>query len=130
MPPHDPRTPAHLPPARTRREFLFPAGGGLGCIALSWLLRRDAAWGDQDKPGGSPNPLAAKTPHFPARAKSVIFLFMVGGPSQIDLFDPKPDLEKWKGKPLPESVGKPVSQFTKGDSPLLPSTRRFKQHGA
>jgi hypothetical protein len=54
---------------------------------------------------------------------------MVGGPSPLDLFDPKPELEKWKGKPLPESLGKFPSQFTKGDSGLLPSTRKFKKHG-
>ena len=54
---------------------------------------------------------------------------MVGGPSHIDLFDPKPELIKHQGKPLPESFGKPVSQFTKGDTPLLASTRTFKKHG-
>jgi hypothetical protein len=54
---------------------------------------------------------------------------MVGGPSQVDLFDPKPELIKQHGKPLPESFGKPVSQFTKGDTPLLGSTRKFKKHG-
>jgi hypothetical protein len=56
-------------------------------------------------------------------------MFMVGGPSPIDLYDPKPELEKWRGKRLPESLGKFPSQFTKGDSALLPSTRKFKQHG-
>ena len=60
----------------------------------------------------SANPLRAKPPHHEAKAKSLIFLFMVGGPSPIDLFDPKPELLKHQGKPLPESFGKPVSQFT------------------
>src|SRR5262245_54710487 len=114
----------HLPTAVDRRDFLFRAGGGLAGIALSWHLERDAAAAP-----GTANPLAPKKPHFEAKAKSVIFLFMVGGPSPIDLFDPKPELEKWRGKPLPESLGKFPSQFTKGDSGLLPSSRKFKQYG-
>lgn len=116
---------SHIPPATDRRDFLYRAGGGLGGIALSWLLQRDSF----ARASGSTNPLAPKKPHFEAKAKSVIFMFMVGGPSPVDLFDPKPELEKWKGKPLPESLGKFPSQFTKGDSGLLPSTRKFKQHG-
>ena len=123
---YNPRLAPHLPRARSRREFLFEAGGGLGGIALAWLLsQKSRARGAES----AKNPLAAKLPHFEAKAKSVIFMFMVGGPSQVDLFDPKPELEKWKGKPLPESVGRPKSQFTKGDEALLPSTRKFAQHG-
>jgi hypothetical protein len=117
--------PPHFPRARSRRDFLLRAGGGFGALALSWLLARD---GHAAGPAAA-NPLAARPPHFPARAKSVIFLFMVGGPSHIDLFDPKPELAKWQGKPLPESFGRPVSQFTKGDTPLLASTRTFRKHG-
>jgi hypothetical protein len=123
MPPPDS---AHLPLAHSRRDFLYRAGGGLGGIALSWLLARDGVRAEEKK---SANPLAAKAPHFEAKAKSIIFLFMVGGPSPVDLFDPKPELTKQHGKPLPESFGKPVSQFTKGDTPLLASTRTFKKHG-
>ncbi|HJT76756.1 MAG TPA: DUF1501 domain-containing protein, partial [Gemmataceae bacterium] len=59
----------------------------------------------------------------------VIFLFMVGGPSHIDLFDPKPALRQYQGQPLPASFGRPVSQFTKGDTPLLASSRTFAKHG-
>jgi hypothetical protein len=116
---------SHIPPAADRRDFLFRAGGGLGGIALSWLMARDAA----ASPTPTVNPLAPKKPHFEAKAKSVIFMFMVGGPSPVDLFEPKPELEKWRGKPLPASLGKFPSQFTKGDSGLLPSTRKFKKHG-
>src|SRR5713101_5770209 len=121
----------HSSRAQSRRDFLYRAGGGLGGIALSWLMARD---GVASPPGanasGSPsNPLAARPPHFEAKAKSIIFLFMVGGPSPVDLFDPKPELTKQHGKPLPESFGKPISQFTKGDTPLLASTRTFKKHG-
>jgi len=118
---------SHIPPAADRRDFLFRAGGGLGGLALSWLLHRDATAAPGAK--AAANPLVAKKPLFEAKAKSVIFMFMVGGPSPVDLFDPKPELEKWRGKPLPESLGKFPSQFTKGDSGLLPSTRKFKQHG-
>jgi hypothetical protein len=114
----------HFPHARSRREFLFQAGGGLGGIALSWLMQREAQAAAKNA-----NPLAARAAHFPARAKSVIFMFMVGGPSQVDLFYPKPELEKWRGQPLPESIGRPMSQFTKGNEALLPSTRSFKRHG-
>jgi hypothetical protein len=118
--------PCHQPALRSRRDFLFQAGGGFGSLALAWLLARDGIAGDTGKIA---NPLAAKPPHFPAKAKSVIFMFMVGGPSPIDLFDPKPELQKRHGQPLPESFGRPVSQFTKGDTPLLASTRKFKKHG-
>jgi hypothetical protein len=109
----------------SRRDFLWQAGGGCGGLALSWLLARDSHAASK----AIVNPLAARKPHHEARAKRVIFLFMVGGPSPIDLFDPKPALKKWHGKPLPESFGKPVSQFTKGDTPLLASTRVFRRHG-
>src|SRR6266700_1098566 len=118
---------SHIPAARSRRDFLLEAGGGFGALALSWLLARDGYAADTAK--AALNPLAAKPPHFEAKAKSVIFMFMVGGPSQVDLFDPKPELQKRHGQPLPESFGKPVSQFTKGDTPLLASTRKFKKHG-
>ncbi len=114
----------HLRTAKTRREFIFQAGGGLGGVALAWLMQRDAR-----AAAPASNPLGPKVAHFPPRAKSVIFMFMVGGPSQVDLFDPKPELEKWRGKPLPESVGRPMSQFTKGNEALLPSSRVFKRHG-
>jgi hypothetical protein len=116
---------SHIPPALSRRDFLHRAGGGLGGLALSWLLARD---GYAAEPSAA-NALAARPPHFPARADAVIFLFMVGGPSQVDLFDPKPELTRRHGQPLPESFGKPVSQFTKGDTPLLASTRKFARHG-
>jgi hypothetical protein len=117
---------SHFPLAQSRRDFLFQAGGGFGALALSWLLARDgyASFGN-----ASENPLAAKKPHFNARAKSVIFMFMVGGPSPLDLFDPKPELKKRQGQPLPKSFGMPISQFTKGDTPLLASSRAFSNHG-
>jgi hypothetical protein len=93
-------------------------------LALTWLLAREARSADKVA-----NPLTARKPHFKAKAKACIFMFMVGGPSQVDLFDPKPELAKHHGQPLPESFGKPVSQFTKGDTPLLASTRKFQKYG-
>ncbi|MDX2154660.1 MAG: DUF1501 domain-containing protein [Bryobacteraceae bacterium] len=75
------------------------------------------------------NPLAAKPAHFPGKAKSVIFLFMVGAPSHIDTFDPKPDLNRFEGQKLPASFGKVVSQFTDGSDPILPTPWTFSRHG-
>jgi hypothetical protein len=74
---------------RTRRDLLKVVGTGFGYAGLSALLHAEA------------NPMAPKAPHFPARAKRVIFLFLNGGPSQVDTFDPKPMLQKFSGKPIP-----------------------------
>jgi hypothetical protein len=88
----------------SRREFLARAGSGFGLLALASLLERDgmleAATTDRIR---SPNPLGPKPPHFAPRANSVIFLFMSGGPSHVDLFDPKPELIRLAGQPIPES---------------------------
>jgi len=104
----------------SRREFFTRAGSGLAGIALSSMLA-EAAVSD---------PLAAKKPHHPATAKSVIFLFMEGGPSHVDLFDPKPLLTKLDGKPIPDSIGKPkqTSRGT-GNNALMGSKRTWKQYG-
>jgi hypothetical protein len=109
--------------ARSRRDVLRSAANGFGALALQSLLVRDGI----AKP--RVNPLAAKAQHFPGKAKSVIFLFMVGAPSQIDTFDPKPLLKKHEGQPLPASFGKIQSQFTDGSTPILSSPWTFKQHG-
>ncbi|MCB1244635.1 MAG: DUF1501 domain-containing protein [Verrucomicrobiae bacterium] len=80
-----------------RRQVLQTAGAGFGALALQTLLGGESA-----SVAASPrNPLAALAPHFAPRAKSVIFLFMYGGPSHVDLFDPKPALAKWHGQPIP-----------------------------
>src|SRR5947209_10156030 len=99
------RNAGHFPAARSRRDFLVNAGGGCGALALTWMLARDgcAATPAPAGPAAKGNPLAAKPGHFEAKAKSVIFLFMFGGASHVDLFDPKPELTKWNGKPLPPS---------------------------
>jgi uncharacterized protein (DUF1501 family) len=104
---------------QARRSFLKSVAGGVGTLALADLLHADTA-----------NPLAPRRPHFPGKAKSVIFLFMEGGPSQMDLFDPKPELQKWHGKPLPASMTKDLKlAFIKPTAAVLASPREFAQHG-
>jgi hypothetical protein len=111
---------------QSRRRFFRDCAGGIGTIALAELLARDG------RAAGLPevNPLAPKKPHFPPKAKNVIFMFMEGGPSQMDLFDPKPELQKWSGKPLPESITKNLRlAFTKPNAAVLASPRTFTPHG-
>ncbi|MCC6342755.1 MAG: DUF1501 domain-containing protein [Bryobacterales bacterium] len=106
---------------QTRRSFLTRGAGGIGMMALAELLRGSE---------GPPNPLAPKKPHFPARAKNVIFMFMEGGPSQMDLFDPKPGLAKWNGRPLPPSMTKGLQlAFIKPTAAVMASPRTFKPYG-
>jgi len=110
----------------TRRRFLECSGLGFGALAANWMLLHD-------KLGAAPraNPLSPKKPPLPATAKSVIFLFMHGGPSHIDLFDPKPDLEKLHGAPPPDSFGNVQLQFsTFKKQPILASRRKFAKYGA
>src|SRR5215218_5514097 len=87
----------------TRRELLRRSSVGFGSLALAGLLADEAKAAD---------PLAPRRPHFPAKAKRVIFLFMHGGPSQIDTFDYKPLLKRDHGKPLPFARPKVVSSET------------------
>jgi hypothetical protein len=121
----------HVRPPISRREFLCRSGGGFGALALSWLLSRDLGplARAEDVVIDPLNPLAKRAPHFKPRAKSVIFLFMEGGPSHVDLFDPKPTLEKLSGQPMPESFGRPITAMGTANNALLPSKRKFKQHG-
>jgi hypothetical protein len=115
----------HIEPLYTRRDFLMRGGAGFGALALTYLMSGDKLLGA----GKSVNPLAAKPGHFPARAKSVIFLFMEGGPSHMDTFDPKPKLNELAGQRLPESFGKVLTSMGEHNSPLLGSKRTWKQHG-
>src|SRR5205823_14373922 len=93
--------------ALTRRAFLGRTAGSLGGLALAHLLaaeaRADEASGGRKSPVFR-DPLAPKSPHHPAKAKAVICLFQHGGPSQMDLFDPKPELTKQNGKAHPEKL--------------------------
>jgi hypothetical protein len=112
----------------SRRDFLRNAGSGLGAIALSSMLVAD---GLMPKASAAPgvDPLRPKQPHFKPTAKSVIWLFMEGGPSHIDLFDPKPALEKLAGQPMPASFGKVMTAMGTGSNTLMPAKRVWKQHG-
>ncbi len=103
----------------TRRDFLMQ---GFGSLALSYLLSRESQ-------GQAPSPLAARPGHLPARAKSVIFLFMEGGPSHLDLFDPKPLLNRMAGQQLPSSFRPVILPMGENDSPLLASRRKWARHG-
>src|SRR2546426_6511786 len=116
----------HIPRMVTRRDFLSRAGAGFGALALSALLAEDAA---ATSPSPTENESGGIGPHFAPTAKAVIWLFMEGGPSHIDLFDPKPELLKLAGKPLPPSFGRPLTSMGTANNGLLPSKRTFKQHG-
>ena len=110
---------------RSRREFLWNAGSGLGALAFASLAGQAKA-----APASAPlDPLAPRPPHFPPKAKSVIWVFMEGGPSHVDLFDPKPALEKLAGQPLPASFGKVMTAMGTGANTLMPSKRSWKQYG-
>ena len=116
----------------TRREFLRRAGGGFGLLALASLLEQDglpSGVGDTPYGSGHVNPLLPKPPHFAARARSVIFLFMSGGPSHVDLFDPKPELIRLAGQPIPESFGTFKTRRNVAKNKLLPPLRPFRKHG-
>jgi hypothetical protein len=108
----------------TRREFLLRAGGGIGAIALTHLLHNEACLGAQADAA-----MAMRSPHFAPRAKRVIYLFMHGGPSHVDLFDPKPDLVKYAGQPLPESFGQVMTRRKVAQNPLLGPVKPFRAHG-
>ena len=110
---------AHNWEVRTRREFFTQAGSGLAGISLASLLAQDSAWAAK-----AVDPMAPKTPHHAPKAKSVIWLFMEGGPSHIDLFDPKPKLNELHGQPMPESFGRPITAFGTAHNTLLGSKRR------
>jgi hypothetical protein len=111
-------------PTNTRRDFLLRGGAGFGALALTGMLSGDAAFatdrGNHD---------SIKQPHFTPTAKRVIFLFMEGGPSHMDLFDPKPLIQKLAGQRMPESFKRPITAMGETESPILPSQRQWKQHG-
>jgi hypothetical protein len=110
---------------QSRRSFFRYCAGGLETLALAHLLEKDGY-----AASARPNPLAPRQPHFPAKAKNVIFLFQEGAPSQIDLFDPKPALEKMHGQPLPESLIKQTKlAFIKPNAAVLASPRKFQKYG-
>jgi hypothetical protein len=119
-----PDTRLHSRPTRSRREFLRDASCGFGGLALASLLHQEEAR------AGATDPLAPKPPHLPARARAVIFLFMAGGPSHLETFDPKPLLNRLDGQPRPAEFGEARYQFIRKDARILGSRRTFRRHGA
>ncbi len=121
----------------SRRDFLARTGAGFGALALGALAQLEAAAATGHRaPVIDPlNPFAARPPHFAPTAKSVIFLFMVGGPSQVDTFDYKPVLQQLEGKPVPDSIKKAVQSsrfanvFHGCKEELLASPYKFSQRG-
>ena len=113
----------HMESTVSRRDFLMRAGGGIAGLALAGVLGFDKSF------AGLTNPLSAKPGHHRATAKRVIFLFMEGGPSHLDLFDPKPLLNELHGQSLPSSFKEPITAMGEQGSPLLGSPRAWKQHG-
>ena len=129
MPPSVPFDPAQHLTDVTRRHFFSRCAVGLGGIALASLLGEQPLGG---APAPAAEPLAPKPPHFGARAKRVIYLFMAGGPSQLDLFDYKPRLQALNGQPVPASLiaGKRFAVMgTSHGTNLLGSKRTFARHG-
>ena len=113
--------------SQTRRCFLRQSGVGLGGVALAALLD-ERLFGAA--PSRSANPLAPKSPHFPAKAKHVISLHMAGAPPQLELFDYKPALQKMNGQPCPESLFKKERfAFIKGVPKMLGTPYKFAKHG-
>lgn len=113
---------------QTRREYLATAANGIGALALGALLTED---GIVSAAPAAADPLALRPPHFTPKAKNCIFIFLEGGPSQIDLYDPKPKLNELHGQSLPESMTKNVrfAFIRKETARLMGSKRVFKKHG-
>jgi hypothetical protein len=114
--------PGHLRVTRTRREFIRDAFCGFGGLALASLLNEEQA-------RAATGPLAARASHFRPKARSVIFLFMAGGPSHMETFDPKPLLNKLSGQARPREFGEAKYQFIKSTAKLLGTKRTFRKHG-
>src|SRR6478735_4223550 len=112
----------HALPTRTRREFIRDAFCGFSGLALASILNDEQVCADVN------GPLAPKPPHIPGKAKAVIFLFMAGGPSHLETFDPKPLLNKLEGQARPKEFGDAKYQFVQRDAKLLGTRRTFKEH--
>ena len=120
-------TPNRTPCRRTRREFLWQVGGGFAGLALLDLLSRDGAFAAPPAQRAR-HPLAERQPHFPAKAKHAVFLFMNGGPSHVDTWQYKPELEKRDGKEL-EGFDKNTGFFKEQVGPVMKSPFKFARYG-
>lgn len=121
-----------LTQVQTRRHFFRDCALGVGKVALASLLTQGQLSANQ--PAALVNPMAPRPPHFPARIKNVIYLFMAGGPSQLELFDHKPELQRLDGQPIPDSYLRNrrfafMDSFTRAVPKLLGSRRPFARHG-
>src|SRR6187431_650079 len=106
-----------------RREFLRNAFCGFGSLALASMLRRD------ELRAANSSPLSARQPPQEHSADAVIFLFMAGGPSHVDTFDPKPLLNQLNGEPRPAEFGEAKYQFVRKNARLLGTKRTFRKYG-
>lgn len=120
--------PRLTPCGQTRREFLWQMGGGFVGTALTMMLAGDGFFQPALASSETKSPLAPKKTHFPAKAKHVIVLFMYGGVSQVDTFDPKPELNKRHGQPMPDLESDPLLKI-RNPGTLLGSARAFKKCG-
>src|SRR5262245_51406977 len=116
----------HSRPTRTRREFVRDAFCGFGGLALAAMLHDEQARAGNSR---ASDPLAPKPPHREAKARAVIFLFMAGGPSHLETFDPKPLLNRLHGQPRPKEFGEAKYQFIPRNARLLGTRRTFRQSG-
>src|SRR5689334_24153253 len=113
-------------PSLSRRELLSRAGSGFGLLALTDLLAAESSARASGSSDRATHPYAVRPPHYAPRARRCIFLYMPGGPSHIDLFDPKPRVAQENGKPLP--FEKPKLERTRTGN-LLASPWKFSRHG-
>lgn len=113
----------------TRRHFLATSSMGIGGLALSWLLKEDGLLAAPNRPELEPRrfDLTPKPPHFQPRARAMISLFMQGGPSHLDLLDPKPALQRYDGRPFPGTIQ--YDNAAQASSKVLASPWRFRKHG-
>jgi hypothetical protein len=119
----------HLLSSHSRRHFLASGAFGLGSLAVAWLLNEDRASAAPARPELGPRTfdLTPKSPHHPPRAKAMISLFMQGGPSHIDLLDPKPLLARYDGKPFPGQIK--YDNAAQASSKVLASPWKFQRYG-
>ena len=124
---------AEDPFSMSRRDFLATSACGLGTLALASLFDQEGLLASESKAVDSSleNPLSVRAPHFAPKAKRCIFIFLEGGPSQMDLFDPKPALNQYDGDSLPQSMLKEMefAFIEKEGARIMGSPRKFSQHG-
>ncbi len=115
-------------PGQSRRHFLESTGAGFGSLVLNWMMQRELAAADSTNVTPTQD-VSHRISHFRPTAKNVIWLFMEGGPSHLDLVDPKPLLNRLAGQSLPASFKEPITAMGEKGSPLLAAPRTWKQYG-